>query len=69
MTTHETLPRWDNTTEYPSFNSKEWTADIESVKAAITKITANMKNFGLQLTNPQEPLPPQALEEIGRAHV
>ncbi|AZZ35929.1 hypothetical protein CIK05_03685 [Bdellovibrio sp. qaytius] len=62
MTTNEILPRWDNTTEYPSFTSKEWTADIDAVKAAITKITANMKNFAPQLTNPQEPLPPHALE-------
>ena len=62
MPTQEILPKWDNTTEYPSFNSKEWNTDIEGVKAAITKITANMKNFAPQLMNPQEPLPPQALE-------
>lgn len=62
MSSSETLPRWDNTTEYPSFTSKEWTADIEGVKAAIAKITTNLKNFGPQLANSQEPLPPQALE-------
>lgn len=64
MTTNEILPRWDNTTEYPSFTSKEFNDDLAYLDKAIAKIESNLKNFEAQLANPEEPLSPAVLEGL-----
>lgn len=64
MNTNEILPRWDNTTEYPSFTSKEWTADLEQLKSYIAKIESNLKSFSSALAKPEETLTPATLEGL-----
>lgn len=64
MNTNEVLPRWDNTTEYPSFSSKEFTADLEQVKMQTEKIAAHIKSFSEVLAKPEAALTPAALEGL-----
>ena len=64
MNTNEVLPRWDNTTEYPSFTSKEWAADLTQLKSHIAKIESNLKSFSAALANPEETLTPAVLEGL-----
>jgi oligoendopeptidase F len=64
MNTTENLPRWDNTTEYPSFGSKEWNADLEELKKQTDRIAANVKSFSEVLAKPEAPLSVAALEGL-----
>lgn len=64
MDTTENLPRWDNTTEYPSFSSQEFSTDLEILKTQTAKIEANLKSFALALAKPEETLSAQALEGL-----
>lgn len=64
MNQTDSLPRWDNTTEYPSFSSKEFAADLEKFKTQTTKIEANLKSFSSSLANPEATLSPMALEGL-----
>lgn len=60
----DNLPRWDNTTEYPSFNSREFAADLEKFKTLTAKIETNLKSFSPALAQPEATLSPQALEGL-----
>lgn len=64
MNTNENLPSWDNTTEYPSFDSKEWIADLDELKKQTRKIAANVQSFSAVLAKPEQALTPAALEGL-----